>query len=152
MGIFDFFRTNIEVMTKIKDINGLIIALSHKDWAIRKKAVSALGKICGNSASERSEDLKAVEALISVLSDYFLGEESAKALVNIGTIAVEPLIAILRSSNLDDHICFMVAGILGEIGDSSALKVLEAIRVNDNLNLSRGPAAIAMIKILQKCS
>jgi len=84
-----FFKPNIEKMRTRQDVEGLIKALKHKDFEVRKNATDALGEI---------GDVRAIEPLIQALKDKGRGVQkyAAKALGEIGEPAVEPLIEALK--------------------------------------------------------
>ena len=77
MGIFDkLFKPNVEKMEANKDVKGLIKALRHEEWDIRRAAIYALGEI---------GDAQAVEGLMQALKheDVGLRMHAAEALEKI---------------------------------------------------------------------
>lgn len=65
------FKPNIEKMKRKKDTEGLIRALSNKDYGIKIKAVEALGKI---------EDKKAIDALVKFIGEIDSSEKGSLTL------------------------------------------------------------------------
>lgn len=114
MGIFDFFKPNVEKMEAKKDVEGLGKALAHKDENIRKEALEALGKM-GELA---------VEPLIQDLENS-VDEDVVIALCRIGGPAVEPLIQVLKSESYlpFPYMSSINAALaLGRIGDGKAVE------------------------------
>ncbi len=90
MGLFG--PPNVEKMKAKRDIKGLIKALGYrKDWRVREKAAEALGQ---------TNDPRAIEPLCAALGGYSpsgsVESAAVRALVRIGTPAVEPLGAALK--------------------------------------------------------
>lgn len=84
-----FSKPNVKKLTQRKDVEGLIKALTDKDWGVRGEAAEALGEI---------KDARAVEPLIQALKD--IGVEAAEALINIGDErAVDSLIQYLEGAD-----------------------------------------------------
>lgn len=95
MGILSgLFKQSVQSMEKNKDIEGLIENLNHRDINVRRQAAAALGRL---------GDLRAVEPLISILTDTSIVHE-ADSLFLQGDVAKA----------------------LGEIGDERAVKALES--------------------------
>ena len=112
----------------------------------RRNAAVQLGQM-----NERA--IPAIPFLISALDDsIWLGwlgltrtnEEAAKALVNIGKPAVEPLISSLKGENWRIRVRAALA--LGEIKDFRAVEPLLAM-LNDEDHINRACAVIALAKI-----
>ena len=139
-----FFKPNIEKMLNRQDVEGLIKALKHKDFEVRKRAADALSKI---------GDAKAVESLIGALRDEYLGVrmEAAKVLGKIGDAGtVEPLITAMADKNTDVRKTSEKAlvDIAGRIGPA-AKAVIPALRaaLGDNNPKVREASARALDKI-----
>lgn len=85
---------------------------------VRREAAEALGKI---------GDARAIQPLISALQDerIWIQRSSSNALVRIGDLVVEPLIAALRDQ--DSNVRGVVVEILAQIGDRRAVEPLYAV-------------------------
>ena len=160
LGYKDWFIRNsaAEALGEIGDVRAvepLIAALIDPNGDIRRASASALGKI---------GDVRAVEPLIAVLKINSVSKDAAKALdtlewtpdegeagayylaaklqwdkcVQIGSLAVEPLITMLGDS--DENIRRASASALGEIGDARAVKPLIAVLVDRDENVRRASA------------
>ncbi len=119
------FRPDIEDLEEKKDIKGLIQALKHKDFLIRKDAARSLAKIGDESAVVPLIDALKYE---SWEDDYTVllavRESAADALGKIGDKrAVKPLIQSLYEDP-DDEVRWIAATSLGKIGDNSAVEPL----------------------------
>ena len=92
MGFFGLFKQNIETMERKKDVKGLIKALEGKDYNLRKKAASALGRL---------GDTRAVDPLIQALNEKGdLRMYAAEALGKIEDVRViAPLIHALKEQS-----------------------------------------------------
>jgi len=116
MGLFSK-KPNIESMIKDKDIEGLILALEHKNHNVRKSAVNGLGKL---------GDSKAIDPLIKVLNkeeNKYVIQQVGYALELIGDPkAVEGLILALDHKN--GTVRFYAGQCLGHLGDSKAVEPL----------------------------
>lgn len=119
------FKPDIDHLEEEKDVEGLIEALKHEDYLIRKDAAIAL---------KRVGDRRAVKPLIESLryekwqDDYTVliavRENSAEALGNIGDHrAVDPLIWALFEDS-DEEVRWKSASALGKIKDHSAVEPL----------------------------
>ncbi len=121
-------------------VDRLIAALKDADTDVRDLAASALGNI---------KDPRAIEPLIRALKgrhgiyDFFPGS-AASALVNIGTPAVEPLIAALRDADRDVRKLAVFA--LGNIGDPRAVEPIIAALKDGNTDF-QNTAASALAEI-----
>jgi len=116
MGIFAFFKPDIEKMEKRKDVRGLIGALKNDDNDIRRTAVIALGNL---------RDAVAVEPLIRMLQDgdWGIRYRAAMALGEIGDVrAVEPLVEALKDEDAEVRMHALKA--LRRIGDPRAVESL----------------------------
>lgn len=139
------FTPDINFMEKNKDVDGLVRALEHNDYLIRKEAARSLKKV---------GDERAVEPLIKSLkyenwqSEFTLltsvREFSAEALGIIGDEnAIEPLIQAMNEDD-DEEVRWKSARALGQIRDDSAIDALiEALnsdswRVRENAARSLG--------------
>lgn len=120
-GLFFSPKLDIKKLEARCDVTGLSKILTQSRLAFeRHDAVVSLGKI---------NDVRVIEPLIKALDDpdSEVSEAATRALVRLGTAAVEPLVFYLRSwrSGTDG-----AARALGEIGDKRAVeplvKVLEA--------------------------
>ena len=124
------FKPNIEKLVAMWDVDGLINALNHRDYRIRKKAAEALGEMRAKEA---------VDALIKTLKDENseVRKAAAYALGRIGDErAVKPLVEALRDESLD--VRFEVAKALKEIGYKKAAELPNI--VSNALNISRDEA------------
>lgn len=111
MGIFG--PPNVEKMKAMRDIEGLVKALSYNKDSnriehikVRKEAATALGEI---------GDTRAVQPLIAALvsSAPDVAKEAQDALVRLGKPAVEPLISVLGR---DENLSAVAAQVLLRIG------------------------------------
>ena len=111
---------NIQKMQAKGDIEGLIEALGYdkgdrrKSVPVRKDAAQALGEL---------GDARAVEPLIDALTqeiDLGVSDTISVALGKIGSPAVEPLIAILRTGEALDRL--RAVEVLDTIGDERAIE------------------------------
>lgn len=121
-------------------VDPLIAALQDRSYDVRKAAAKALGEI---------RDPRAVQPLMVAIKsgDNTSGdnaEQSAamNALVEIGSAAVEPLLAALKGRF---HMARRAAVTLGRIKDPRAVEPLIAILINDSS--MRGWAAQALAQI-----
>lgn len=114
----------------------LVIALlDHEDERVRAGATVALGE---------SRDPRAIPALMRrfMAYSYFGGaSESERALVKIGSPAVDPLIAALQHDK--ETVRSNAARALGEIGDPRAIEPLK-LAFKSNLKWGRGGAQGAL--------
>ncbi len=123
------FKPDINDLQENKDVKGLIRALKHEDFLVRKDAARALVKVGDESA---------VEALIEALKhenwedDYTVliavRESAADALGEIGDRrAVNPLIQSLFEDS-DEEVRWKAAAALGKIKDhSSVMPLIDAL-------------------------
>ncbi len=119
--------------TEVVDI--LIGKLRDPNPNNRLYAIYALGKI---------SDPKMVHPLIDVLENEEIGWLAAKALVNIGQPALQPLLESLFSENRNVRLYATYA--LGEIGDPKAARgVLRLLEDTDPLVLDTAAAALVAI-------
>ena len=124
------FKPNIERLKARWDVDGLINALNHRDYRIRKKAAEALGEMKAKEA---------VDALIKTLKDENpeVRKTAAYALGRIGDEkAIKPLVEALKDESLD--VRFEAAKALKEIGYKKAAELPKL--VSDALNISRDEA------------
>ncbi len=129
------FKPNIERLKARWDIDGLIKALNHRDYRIRKKAAEALGEMKAREA---------VDALIKALKDENpeVRKVAAYALGRIGDEkAVKSLVEALKDESLD--VRFEVAKSLREIGYKRFAELPKLI--SEVLNISKNEA----LKILE---
>lgn len=101
-----------------------------KYGAQRKVAAIMLGMM---------RDDRAVVPLISELSFKDYRETAATALINLGRLAVEPLIAALKDPN--GELRAISAELLGEIGDKRALESLIKVLKDKEFNVRKNAAA-----------
>ena len=111
-------------------VEPLIAALKHEEWWRRRYVAKALGEI---------GDPRAVKPLIALL-DYSYDREgvheaAAQALINIGALAVEPLVATLKNKS-----SLVVVEVLGKIGDSRAVEPLISILKDENSDVRKTAA------------
>ncbi|MDD1713154.1 MAG: HEAT repeat domain-containing protein [Methanoregulaceae archaeon] len=129
---------NIARMKEEKDVPGLIRALRNPDISVQYEATEALGQL---------RDPAAVQPLMGVLTDdQYSGIrwKAAEALVQIGTPAVDPLIAVL--SHPEDDVRWKAAIALGEIGDNRAIgPLIELLRDEDRFVKGRAAYALGLI-------
>jgi HEAT repeat protein len=129
----DSVETDVDYLERENDVKGLIQALKHQDYLIRKEAARALKEV---------GDERAVDGLIESLEyqswqdDYVtlssVRENSADALGRIGDLkALDPLIKAMREDP-DEEVRWKAASALGKIGDSKAVNpLIEAIYDKD---------------------
>ena len=129
---------NITRMKEEKDIPGLIRALRNPEMSVQYEAADALGQL---------RDPAAVQPLMEVLTDdQYSGIrwKAAEALAQIGTPAVEPLIAVL--SHPEEDVRWKAAIALGEIGDTRAIgPLIELLRDEDRFVKGRAAYALGLI-------
>ncbi len=113
----------------------LIAALYDAEIATQVSAAQALGEI---------KDYEAIKPLIELLDDNNVSVQAVSSLVNIGKLAVEPLIAALKNEN--SFIREKAAEALGEIGDTSAVEHL-IIALQDKDSIVRLAAVRAVAKL-----
>jgi HEAT repeat protein len=113
-------------------VKSLLTALTHKDVHVRQGAVEALGYIA---------DPQAVKPLVSILGDLKLQDEPVKALIRMGSAAVEQLAAALEDS--DDNVRWRAVEALTKIGDSRVTRRLVGALNDRNWEL-RAEAAKAL--------
>lgn len=126
---------NVKRMREERDIQGLLLALKHRDPAVQYEAAEALGVL---------KDPLAVSPLVSALAgDRHSGVrwKAAEALARIGKPAVGPLIAAL--GNPDDDVRWKAAIALGEIGDTRAIPHLVTL-LDDEDRFVQSRAAYAL--------
>ncbi|MGM0407462.1 MAG: HEAT repeat domain-containing protein [Bacteroidota bacterium] len=157
MRLLDFMKPNIKKLKKRQDMNGLIKAAMHTDADIRVGAVSSLSEFkdpqvlatLKNALKDQSHLVRkqavialqsiggkiVVEPLIEALDDSIedIRLSSAKALVQIGEPAVEPLISALVKP--DGWVCIEAALALAAIGDSRAGNPLKKALENGTFTL-----------------
>jgi HEAT repeat protein len=135
-GIMGWFKPNVSKMTETGDIDGLIRALSNKNYLIREEAAEALGK---------SGDPRATDALLVALKDQRLGTKGFEALGRLRDArAVEPLCDLLRRSSWFGPPEAVTA--LGNIGDRRAVEILCAALSSEDFSV-RCSAIDAVAKI-----
>lgn len=123
---------DIEYLEDKRDVDGLIRALKHHDYLIRKEAARALQKV---------GDETAVDALIDSLRykswhiDYIIlsavRENSAEALGRIGDELAVPALIESLEEDPDEEVRLKSAWALGEIGAPGAVDAL-IIALEDN--------------------
>jgi len=124
------FKPNIERLKAKWDVDGLINALNHRNYTIRKRAAETLG---GMKAKE------AVDALIKTLKDENseVRKAATYALGRIGDEkSIKSLVEALKDESLD--VRFEAAKSLREIGYKRTAELPEL--VSDALNISRDEA------------
>ena len=124
------FKPNIERLKARWDIDGLIKALNHRDYRIRKKAAEALGDMKAKEA---------VDALIKTLKDENseVRKAAAYALGRIGDEkAIKPLAEALKDESIDVRL--EAAKSLKEIGYKKVAELPELI--SEVLNISKSEA------------
>jgi HEAT repeat protein len=106
---------NIEKRKARRDVKGLIEALSHKEWRIRRDAAIALGELV---------DPSAVNPLTAAIfdNDYNVKKSAAAALVKFGAVAVKPFIDALE--NNDVIVRRLAVEALGKLQDKRAVEPL----------------------------
>ncbi len=118
MGLFDFFKPDIDALIQKRNVKGLIKALKRKEPEIREQAVVALGDM---------KDPMALEGLFRVLNDenFSISIKAVEAIGKIGDRrAVEPLL-----TRLNNPACALkpfIINALGEIGSERAAEGLMA--------------------------
>jgi HEAT repeat protein len=132
------FWTDVKKLKETRNVQGLILALKHKDPTVQYDAAEALGEI---------GDSRVVEPLIAALkNDEISGVrwKAAEALSKIGAPAVDALIGALRHD--DDDVRWKAAIALGEIGDPGAVTPLITLLCDDDRFVrSRAAYALSMI-------
>ena len=117
-------------------VEQLISLLKDDSWEVRRAAAIALGKI---------KDAKAVKPLAEALkSELMIRFEAARALIQIGSEAVESLVNLL--SHEDDDVRTKAAEALGMIGDERAVESLSKCLNDDDAGV-REAAAKALVRI-----
>jgi len=106
-----FGKPNINELKEQKNTDGLIKALSHKDYTVRYAAAEVLSQV---------SDSRVIDRLIESIRSDMDGAFDA-ALVEIGAPAVVPLIAALEDGRNTD-----IIRVLGRIGDPRAVDALIA--------------------------
>ncbi len=138
------FKPNIQSMEENKDVNGLIKALNHDEYLIRKEAARSLKKVGDERAVEplirslKYEEWQYQQTLLTSVREY-----SAETLSIIGDKrAVKPLILAMKE-DVDDDVRWKSAWALGKIGDDDAIEsLIEAL--NDDCWTVRENAAKAL--------
>jgi|GEM_PF-6947358 len=156
MGIFDFFKPNVEKLKARKDVDGLIKALKYKRHEyIQREAARALRDIGDEAVPHLIQALKdetpivrnfvanilgeigdarAVEPLIMTLKDEdtYIRKEAAESLGNMRDArAVEPLIMTLEDENPD--VRKKAAKALGKMRDARAVEsLIRALKDGDD--------------------
>ncbi len=123
------FNPDIRSMEESRDIDGLIKALNHDEYLIRKEAARSLKKVGDERAIEslikslKYEDGQVQHALLNTVREY-----SAETLGIIGDKrAVNPLITAM-AKDIDDDVRWKSAWALGKIGDENAVdSLIEAL-------------------------
>ena len=111
-----FGPPNVDKLKANRDVPGLIKALGYqKDAAIRKGAAEALGRL---------GDPRAVRPLVVALGDAPVRPTAVEALVAIGSVAGESLVAAL--GNQDPKVRKAAVMALGRIGDARAVEAVVA--------------------------
>jgi len=135
MGLFDFFKPNVEKMINERDIKGLARILENevnkyqkKDKLLTAKVVRAIGDI---------NDEAALRELISylILRDFDLGvdaTEQVEMITKYGPLAVNQLIPLLEHGTIKDEIIFSV---LVKIGDKRAIDPIIKYFENGKFNV-----------------
>jgi HEAT repeat protein len=119
---------------EIKDpraVDPLIAALKDKDFQAKGSAVSALGEI---------GDSRAVEPIIEALKDSDVEIEFELAMGKIGTRAVDPLIALLKSQ--ESRLRIGAVGSLGLIKDHRAVEPLVAALKDPDAGVRKKAASV----------
>jgi HEAT repeat protein len=130
-----FFGTDVKKLKETRNVQGLILALKHRDPKVQYDAAEALGDLGDN---------RAVEPLATALKrDEFSGVrwKASEALSKIGAPAVEVLIGALRHD--DDDVRWKAAIALGEIGDPRAIEPLITL-LCDKDRFVKSHAALAL--------
>ncbi len=126
MAIFDnLFKPNIERLKKKGDINGLIKALSHKEWMIRYDAAYNLGELANIRAREslipvledENQEVarKAEEALIKLIPPEEARELARKARAK--RLAAETTRLIIAIKDKDESVSQQAAQAFGKLGE-----------------------------------
>lgn len=106
-----------------------------RDWDVRKYAIRSLGKI---------KDERVLDPLISQLRNDEFNEDATEALVELGSPAIEKLVAALKDKDENTRKQAVIA--LGRIKDTSALDPLIEM-LKDTDWFTRLTAAAALEKI-----
>ena len=117
-------------------VDDLISLLGDESWEVRRAAAIALGKI---------KDPKAVKPLGEAMkSELMIRFEAARALIQLGSEAVESLVNLLLSDDPDVRV--KAAEALGFIGDERATQALAKCLGDQDAGV-RDAAAKALVKI-----
>ncbi len=121
----EILNPDIRYMEENKDIDGLIKALNHDEYLIRKEAARSLKKVGDERAVEplimslKYEEMEVESANLNAVREY-----SVEALGIIGDQrAVNPLIKTMKE-DIDDDVRWKSAWALGRIGDGDAVDSL----------------------------
>lgn len=123
-------KPDIERLRAKWDVEGLVKALNHRDYKIRKKAAKALGEMRAREATDlliraiKDENVEVRKAVAYALGR--MGDEKA----------IKPLIEALKDESLD--VRTEAAKSLKEIGYKKAAELPKL--VSDALNISRDEA------------
>ncbi len=163
MGIFDFFKPNVEKMEKKRDVEGLIKALKNETRIVRWSAAEALGET----------GKPAVEPLKKALMDEDVRNEAKEALEKMGDSVIEPMTNMESQNNLirkpnierfeankdveglikalkykDADVRWEAAMALGKIGDERAVEpLIQALREDKDVPVrALASGALGMIR------
>ncbi len=163
----DFLESNYQ-----KSVNSFLCALQDEDHWTRETAVKALCQLNDPRAVEplfqtlkdddegvrwaaatalgHFRDARAVGPLIQALKDrdWYVRRAVIQALVNIGVLAVEPLLHVLEKSNAD--VRRLAAEILAKINDSRAVvPIISNLQDKDHSVRQAAAEALGVLKISQ---
>lgn len=141
------YMPDTDFMEKNKDVVGLVKALEHDEYLIRKEAARSLKKVGDERAvdslikSLKYENWQSNHTLLTTVREY-----AAEALSVIGDKrAVQPLINAMKEDGVEE-VRWKSAWALGKIGDDSAVEALNEA-LNDHYWTVRENAAKALGKI-----
>lgn len=158
MGFLEKFlgQPNIESLQNKCDVKGLVKALQHKEWTIRRDAAIALGNIGDSHAVEplsevyknecifegsyavreatvtaigKIGDNSAIKFLLDALGDRHEGvrHTAISALIGIGDTVVTPLGELAMSKDVSDDTMEATIEILGKIGGTRSVEILASL-------------------------
>jgi len=134
-------EADVDYLERENDVKGLILALKHQDYIIRKEAARALKGVGDERAVHAlSESLKYQSWQDDHVILSIVRENSADALGCIGDKrAINPLIMAMKDDP-DEEVRWKAASALGKIGDSKAVKPLIEALYDYDWNVRRQAA------------
>jgi hypothetical protein len=96
--LFGLFKPNIERLQAKGNVEGLVKALHHKDFGIRRDAATALGQIDASSAEEP------LIAILRADRHYWVRRAAAEALGQIGSIRATGALTAAMDGDSEDAV------------------------------------------------